>query len=132
MISILINNLIQDKFQCTLKLFRDEKIDVKADLTLEQISWLKTAVKDQSTLMFHLSTLLEEGTQYFRCYNVFEPDTDSSGGEDLSTESISTGWVLPDSLEDEYVSYNYSVDEVCEKAEPNLIKSWEDLFSKPW
>ena len=114
-----------------MKLHRDEKIDAKAELTLEQISWLKRAVKDQFTLKFHLSTLLEEGTQFFRCFNVYEPDDDSSGGGDLSTESISTGWVLPDSLEDEYVSYNYSVDEICEKAKPNLVKSWED-FSKPW
>ena len=115
-----------------MKLNRDEKIDVKADLTLEQISWLKTAVKDQSTLMFHLSTLLEEGTQYLRCYNVFEPDLGSSGGKNSTTESVSTGWVLADPLEDEYVSYNYSVDEICEKPKPNLVKSWEDLFSKPW
>ena len=102
-----------------MKLFRDENIDAKAELTLEQISWLRKAVKGQFTLMFHLSTLLEEGTQYLRCYNVFEPDPTN-----VETKSISTGWVPPDSLEDEYVSYNYSVDEICEKAKANSVKSW--------
>ena len=119
-----IKHLIKDKFQCILKLSRDEKIDVKAELTLEQISWLKKAVKDQFTLKFHLSTLLEEGKQYLRCYNVFEPDPDSSGGIESTTESVSTSWVLPDTLEDEYVSYNYSIDEICEKAKANSVKSW--------
>ena len=93
-----------------MKLSRDENIDAKAELTLEQISWLKQAIQGQFTLLFQLSTLLEDGTQFNRCYNVFKPDDDLSSDSSTDEGVISNGWVLPDSLEDEYVSYNYSVD----------------------